>query len=538
MKQPYNTALYMRLSQDDKNFGDSVSIETQRTILRTYARDNGLHVVDEYVDDGWSGTNFDRPAFQRMMEDVDSGKINCIVTKDLSRFGREHIMVDYYLEFEFPQRHVRYIAVAENEDTEKGLTDFVPFKNLFNEWYAKDTSRKIKAALHAKFAAGEHTCTYAPFGYRKDPDIRNHLLIDEETRWIVEKIFEMARHGAGPMKIAKTLCGEHIPTPGWFHYVRGEGFNNIYDGAPEDKAWEWQITHVKNILCDEVYIGNSVHGRQTSISYKNKKSVRKPEELWFRVENTHEPIISKDIFAQVQEQIKHRKRTTKREGTQIFSGLVRCADCGWSMTFATNTSGRKPWRYFNCSYYRQLGKVGGKCSSHYIRYEILYEYVRSQLRRWSRFAQTDEKGLLEYLLQSGDREKAATMKKKAAELSKAEKRRDEVDKLFARLYEDRVTGSISEQNYAMLSQKYQSEQAELSDRIETLKADLSAVKQTEADAEKWIALIKQYSDPDQLDATILNTLIEKIVVHEAEKDETGTRTQDVDIFYRFVGKIA
>ncbi len=202
MKQPYNTALYMRLSRDDEKYGDSVSIETQRTILRQFASDNNLHVVDEYVDDGWSGTNFERPDFKRMMDDVEAGKINCIVTKDLSRFGREHVMMDYYLEFMFPEKHIRYIAVTENEDTEKGLSDFVPFKNLFNEWFAKDTSRKVKAALRAKHAAGERTATYAPLGYKKDPAVKNKIVIDEETRWVVEKIFDLAAHGCGAAKIA------------------------------------------------------------------------------------------------------------------------------------------------------------------------------------------------------------------------------------------------------------------------------------------------------------------------------------------------
>ena len=200
MKQPYNTtiyntALYMRLSRDDENYGDSVSIETQRTILQQYAKEQGLHVVGEYVDDGWSGTNFERPDFQRMMDDMEAGKVNCIVTKDLSRFGREHVMMDYYLEFLFPEKRVRYIAVAENEDTEKGLSDFVPFKNLFNEWFAKDTSRKVKAAFKAKFATGQRIGAYAPIGYRKHPEIKNKLIIDEETRWIVEKIFDLAIDG-------------------------------------------------------------------------------------------------------------------------------------------------------------------------------------------------------------------------------------------------------------------------------------------------------------------------------------------------------
>ena len=199
MKQPnnakiYNTALYMRLSRDDESYGDSVSIETQRTILRQYAAEHGLRVFSEYVDDGWSGTNFERPGFQRMMDDVEAGKVNCVVTKDLSRFGREHVMMDYYLEFVFPEKQVRYIAITENEDTEKGLSDFVPFKNLFNGWYAKDTSRKVKAALHAKFAAEQRTFAYVSLGYKRNPEIKNALAIDEETRGIVEKIFDLTAH--------------------------------------------------------------------------------------------------------------------------------------------------------------------------------------------------------------------------------------------------------------------------------------------------------------------------------------------------------
>ena len=244
MKQPYNTtiyntALYMRLSRDDENYGDSVSIETQRTILQQYAKEQGLHVVGEYVDDGWSGTNFERPDFQRMMDDVDAGKVNCIVTKDLSRFGREHVMMDYYLEFLFPEKRVRYIAVAENEDTEKGLSDFVPFKNLFNEWFAKDTSRKVKAAFKAKFATGQRIGAYAPIGYRKHPEIKNKLIIDEETRWIVEKIFDLAIHGRGAASITRILIMEKVPTPGFINFQRDGTFANIYAGAPEEKSYAW-----------------------------------------------------------------------------------------------------------------------------------------------------------------------------------------------------------------------------------------------------------------------------------------------------------
>ena len=342
----------MRLSRDDKNYGDSVSIETQRTILRQYARDNQLHVADKSIDDGWSGTNFERPSFKRMMDDVEAGKINCIVTKDLSRFGREHVMMDYYLEFVFPEKQVRYIAVAENEDTEKGLSDFVPFKNLFNEWFAKDTSRKVKTAFRATFATRERIFAYAPLGYIRHHEIINSLAIDEESRWIIERILDLAAHGAGAAKITKALIAEKVPTASWINFKRYRKFAHIYEGQPEEKAYAWTISQVKNILRDETYIGNSVHNRQTSISYKNKKRVRKPKEEWFRVENAHEAIISKEVFAQVQEQIANRRRHMKDATTQIFAGLVRCADCGWSMSFETNKSNKTPYSYFDCTSYR------------------------------------------------------------------------------------------------------------------------------------------------------------------------------------------
>ena len=331
MKQPkiYNTAMYMRLSRDDESYGDSVSIETQRTILRKYAAENGLHVVDEYIDDGWSGTNFERPSFKRMMADVDAGKVNCIVTKDLSRFGREHVMMDYYLEFVFPEKQIRYIAVTENEDTERGLSDFVPFKNLFNEWFAKDTSRKVKAALRAKHARGERTFTYAPLGYKRDPEKKNALVIDEDTKWIVEKIFNLAANGAGAGKIRQVLLNEKVPTPGWINYSRYGTFANIYANAPDEKRYDWSLAQVKTMLKDETYIGNTIHNRQTNISYKNKKRVRKPEDEWIRVENTHKAIIGKDLFSQVQEQIAnpHFCRTHKvcrlRQGSEHFDSRAQ-----------------------------------------------------------------------------------------------------------------------------------------------------------------------------------------------------------------------
>ena len=533
MKQPYNTALYMRLSRDDENYGDSVSIETQRTILQQYAKEQELHVGGEYIDDGWSGTTFERPNFKRMMADVDAGRVNCIVTKDLSRFGRDHIMVGYYLEYEFPEKQVRYIAVSENEDTKKGLSDFVPFKNLFNEWFAKDTSRKVKTALHAKFAAGERTFAYAPLGYIRHPEIKNAIGIDVETHWIIKKIFDLAYHGAGAAKIARVLVEEHVPTAGWLNYQRYGTFAHIYEGQPEEKSYAWTLAQVKSILKDETYIGNSVHNKQSNISYKNKKKVRKPEEEWFRVENTHEAIISRKVFEQVQEQIASRRRQQKDATTQFFSGLVKCADCGWSMRFGTNRQNSKPYSHYTCS---QYGQGLRQCSAHYIRYDFLYHYVLTRIQDLSRQAQLDETELLHRLLKGSEQELAANAKRQSAELTRAEKRRTEVDRKFAKLYEDWSDGRITEYNFNMMSQKYQTEQQELTEKIERLSAELESEKQTTVDAETWISLLKQYANPSELTAELLNTLIEKIVIHEATTVD-GMHEQNIDIYYRLIGKI-
>ena len=537
MKQPYNTALYMRLSRDDESYGDSVSIETQRTILRRFAEENNLHVVGEYIDDGWSGTNFDRPNFQRMMQDVEAGKVNCIASKDLSRFGREHIMMDYYLEFVFPEKGIRYIAVSDNEDTEKGLSDFVPFKNLFNEWFAKDTSRKVKNSLHAKFLAGERTFAYAPLGYKRDPDVKNRLVIDEETRWIVEKIFDLAFHGAGAAKITGILLDEQVPTPGWLNYTRYGTFANIYADAPEKKRCAWTVGQVKSIVKNETYIGNSVHGIQTNISYKNKKKIRKPPEEWLRIENTHEAIIPKEVFEQVQEQIASRRRKMKTATTQIFSGLVKCADCGWSMSYGTNNSNSKPFHYFVCTNYRQHGPRHCDCTSHYIRYDTLYAYVLSRLQYWSAQSDMGEEHLKRQLLHANDREQQRMVKMRDAELKRAQKRQKELDRLFSKLYEDWAAERITEYNFKVLSEKYQTEQAEVLEKIERLQAELATEQQTVVNIDQWIGLIQQYAHPEELTAEMLNALIEKIVVHEKTVGADGEKEQTVDIFYRFVGKI-
>lgn len=543
MKQPatqvYNVALYMRLSRDDTNFGDSVSIETQRTLLQQYALEHHLNVYDEYVDDGWSGTNFERPAFKRMLKDIELGKINCVITKDLSRFGREHVMMDYYLEFVFPEKRVRYIAVSENEDTEKGLSDFVPFKNLFNEWYAKDTSRKVKAALKTKFEAGEHCCTYAPLGYIKDSERKNHLIIDPETKWIIEKIFDLALYGKGASSITKQLVDEKVPTPGWVKFQRNGAFAHIYAEAPAERRYAWTIHQVKSILKNELYIGNTIHYQQKTISYKNKKKVNLPSSEWMRVENTHEPIISKEVFQQVQEQISSRRRKCKNGEVKIFAGLVKCADCGWSMGYDIHRSKTKPWGYYHCSKHAQGIRAipGEQCSFHYIRYDVLYSYVLQQIQYWVAQAQYDKESLLRRLLAVDEFERSESEQGRKELIDKMKKRKAEVDMLFTRLYEDWASNRITEYNFDMLSDKYQSEQKELAAKLQEIENVAIVERENEAKAQKWLSLIEQMLTPKELTAELLNTLIEKILIHEAVKNDDGTKTQEIEIYYRYIGKI-
>ena len=504
MKQPnnttiYNTALYLRLSRDDELQGESGSIRTQR-----------------------------------MIDDIEDGRINCVVTKDLSRLGRNYILTGQYTELYFPSKGVRYIAINDNVDTLNGDNELAPFLNILNEMHARQTSKKVKAAFRTRFANGAHYGAYAPLGYRKDPEQTGHLLIDPDTKWIIEKIFELALHGAGAAKITRILMEEKVSTPAWVNFQRNGTFAHVFEGADESKRYQWTISQIKSILKDENYIGNSVHNRQSTVSFKNKKVVRKPESEWFRVENTHEAIITKEKFLQVQEQIAGRRRVCKNGQTQIFAGLIKCADCGWTLSYAENRQNKTPYGYYHCN---KNGQGLGQCSMHYIRYDMLYGYVLSRLQYWSEQVHRDDEKLLQQLLNAGNKERSAAKKQRAVELKKATKRKAEVDGLFTKMYEDWSLGKITEYNFTMLSERFQTEQQELETKIRELQEALSSMEQTESDAGKWVELIKQYSNLTELTTELLNTLIEKIVVHEAVKSPDGCRKQKVDIYYRFIGKI-
>lgn len=530
----YKTALYCRLSRDDELAGESNSITTQKMMLEEYAAENGLAVVDVYVDDGYSGTNFDRPSFQKMIDDIEDGKINCVVTKDLSRLGRNYVLTGQYTDIYFPSKGVRYIAINDNVDSLKGENELAPFLNILNEMHARQTSKKVKAALHTRFANGAHYATYAPLGYIKDPDRKGHLLIDTETEWIIRRIFDLAVHGAGAAKITHILTTEKVPTPGYWNYSRYGTFANIYAGAPPEAAYTWTIAQVKDILKSETYIGNSIHNRQSNISFKNKRVVRKPKAEWYRVESTHDPIISVDDFKKVQEMIVSRRRQRKNGTTQMFAGLLKCADCGWNMAYSMNRQNKTPYAYYHCS---KHGQGLRQCTMHYIRFDTLYATVLLRLNHWVKEAREDERRLLERLLDANDRQRVITRKQQETELKRAQKRRNEIDGLFAKMYEDRMKQRITEHNFNMLTERYQKEQSELEAKLADLNRELNTAVEAESDTKKWIELLRQYDEITELTAELLNTLIEKILIHEAHKDENGTRIQEIEIFYRFIGKI-
>lgn len=336
-------------------------------------------------------------------------------------------------------------------------------------------------------------------------------------------------------KIAKQLISEEVPTPSWINFQKYGTFAHIFADEPESKRYAWTIAQVKTILKNEVYIGNSVHYKQSTVSFKSKKKVRKPESEWFRVEDTHEPIIEKEVFYQVQEQIKARRRKRKDSTTQIFAGLVKCADCGWSMRYGTNKANKTPYSYFACSFYGQFGK--GYCSMHYIRYDVLYQAVLERLQYWAKAVRQDEEMVLKKIQKAGNAERIHAKKKAVSALNKAENRQKEVDRLFMKMYEDRANEKITERNFVMLSSRYQQEQVELEEQITSLRDELHKMEQEMVGAEKWIELIKEYSVPKELTAPLLNAMIEKILIHAPQTDENGERTQEIEIYYRFIGKV-
>ncbi len=534
------TALYCRLSKDDGNYGDSSSIQTQKEILARYATDNGFGNISYYVDDGYSGTNFNRPDFQRLLTDIENGEISVLITKDLSRLGRNYLETGVYLELYFPEHNVRYIAINDSVDTINTETvDYTPFRNIANELYAKDTSKKIRSAKRARMQAGMYVAPLAPYGYKKDPADYHRLVIDERYAPNVRRIFELAKEGLGVTRIAGYMNAQHILTPGAVNETGG--FERWYNGADDPKRYEWGPHAIRNILRNPVYAGHLVTNKVLKPSFKSKKRFSVLPENYIIVENIHEPIVSPQDFELVQKLItSHRCTPDQSDGWEnIFAGLIKCEDCGRSMSLHKTKRIKRDdpidMYCLMCNTYKTHGT--SDCTAHKVEVRDLYQEVLADIRRHARAAFKDDAKMTDNLLKqlgAGKKKQSGIITK---ELKEKKTRLSEVDRLFQKLYEDRVKGNISDRNYQMMNQRYEEEQTALQRRIEEISTLLIEEDSKSDNAEQFIKLIKEYAGIKKLDAALLNTLVEKITVGEKKETEDGA-TQEIKIYYKFIGNIS
>lgn len=524
------TALYPRLSRDDDMQGDSNSIVNQKEFLTKFAKDSGFTNTKFYVDDGYSGTNFNRPGFQDMIKDIEAGNIGAVIVKDMSRLGRDYLQVGFYTESFFPEYGVRFIAINDGVDSAKGENEFTPFRNIMNEWYAKDISKKIKSAYRTKALNGEFTGSYAPYGYMKSPENKHKLIPHPETADNVKRIFEMAASGMTPFKIAKALKQDGLLKPR--AYTMQETGGKYTTGNNIKYPYDWSTKTIITIIQNKVYLGHMVSNKNTTKSFKSKKLVAVEENDWIIVENTHEPLIEQYTFEQAQKVTEVKRRTETGE-PHIFAGLLRCSDCGKAMHYLKRRD-RTYSATYSCNTYSRYGKE--YCSMHYIRYEVLYDIVLENIRTYANLAKNHEREFIEALCKLGNDNTKKQLWQYEKDIFKAEKRLSEVSLIIKRLYEDNVTGKLTDERFCELSKDYEAESAELKKRVIEAQKMLTSYKDANNNSAQFTRLIKKYFDIEQLDAAMLNELISKIIVYERDVVE-GSRRQLVDIYYNFVGVI-
>lgn len=524
------TACYCRLSCDDDLDGDSNSIRNQKMLLQKYADENHLRNVRFYVDDGFSGSNFERPDFKRMLSDVEDGKISTVIVKDMSRFGRDHILVGYYTKYYLAEADVRFIAIYDQVDSEKNPDDDItPFKNILNEMYAKDCSKKIKAVFKAKGNAGKHLASIPPLGYKKDPENKEKWIIDEKGAETVREIFKLCVQGFGPTQIARILTEREVDTPAV--YLHKNGLPTAL--KLNERSNIWSPTSISHILADVSYLGHTVNFKFNKKSYKSRRRIPTKKEDWVIFEDTQEAIIDKQTFETVQKIRQAKRRPTDMGEMSPLSGLVYCADCGKKM-YLCRCSTTKQKEFFNCSSYRkQLKKT---CTSHHITVEALSVLIQDDLRRTIYFAQQQRELFLQTLRKNAATRTEKELKEYSKEIKTSEERIERLDKIIESLYEDKVEGKISEERYLKMSDTYETEQADLKGRVKTLKSEISKAKEDDDKILDFMMLIYKYNSFEELTPEILRAFIEKVVVHEKTKVD-GHYRQTVEIFYNFVGAI-
>ena len=522
--------LYERLSRDDNLEGESYSIGNQKNLLPKVAKEKGYTNLVHFLDDGISGVTMDRPGFNDMMEQLAAGKAAAVFVKDLSRLGRNYIEVGRLTEEFFPEHDIRLVAVSDNIDTAEGENELAPIRNLFNEWYARDISKKRRISNKIKGNAGEPMGP-PPYGYKKDPDDPKRWVVDEEAAQVVRRIFRMTVDGYGTEQIATILSEEKVLTP--IAYWREKGVNR--PGKSKLRGpYMWNSSTITHILSLQEYCGDILNFKTYSKSYKNKKRLANDRENWVIFQDVHDPIIERAVFEQVQQKRgKIRKRRTHEGERNMFSGLLVCADCGHNLHFHFN-QGNPDIKYFNCSNYK--GNRGSCTSTHYVRVDFLEQVVLGEIRRLTKFASQFEDEFVKAVIGHSQQAEATDRKLKEKELKALQARDEELDGLFERIYEDNVSGKLSDDRFARMSRRYEEEQKELAEKIKALRAEIDKQSSQSMTTDMFISLVRKYTRARKLTPRMLNELIEKIEVFNAEKID-GVWEQRLRIHYNCVGVI-
>ncbi len=511
-------AIYCRLSKDDIAANEeSSSILTQKIMLEKYAKEHHWLIHDYYIDDGWSGTNFNRPEFQRLLVDIENKKINAVLVKDLSRLGRNYILTGHYTEIFFPAKNVRFIAIDDGIDTLNNNNDIAPFKNILNEMYAKDISKKIRSAVKTRKEKGEFLSNYAPYGYKKNPDNKNKLIIDELSASIVKNIFEMALSGIGSVKIAKKLNRDKILPPLEYRKMRL--------GQQPNYQKIWGADAILKILKNRIYVGDMVQGLYECSQFKRTPSKRKPKDDWLITPNTHEPIVPLDTWDKVQRIIAEHHKVNHSQKPHLFSGFLKCNECGYAVSFSASHM----VEYYSCAQYRRFGKQ--VCSSHYIRKDELQQYVVGEIKKYANMAKRN-RSELEFLLESRNKNELTDLNLRLSTLTA---RSCEITNLMKQLYEDNVNQKISDKVFSTLLSEYEAEQIEVESNLKMANDRMQAIKNYTSDSVKWINTIKNYSNISDLNREILTELIDKILISEEKTD--GKRKINIKIHFLYVGEM-
>jgi len=524
------TAIYCRLSRDDEQAGESNSIVNQKAILKKYAKEQGFRNIQFFVDDGFSGANFNRPEWQRMITMVEADQIGVLLAKDMSRIGRNYLEVGFYTEILFPKHNVRFIAINSGVDSANQMdNDFTPFLNIINEFYVKDSSKKVKASMKQKGESGEYLTTNPPYGYMKDPDNpKKHWIIDDEAAAVVRQIFAWCMEGYGPSQIAHKLKTAKVdcPTVHWAKMGR-----NAPAKTPDD-PYDWAPRTISGILEKPEYLGHMVNFRTRRQSYKSKKKIENPQSEWKIFENIHDAIVDEETFYRVQELRKNKRRPSRTGKSNMFSGVVRCADCGEKLYYCTSNSFESRQDHFVCSTSRKKGK--DVCDTHFIRAVVLEEGTLQHMRMVISCVASYEDAFRRALGAKRSAEAKKELSAKKRTLQKSENRLAELDRLFKRIYEDMVNGKLSEARFQMLSEDYEQEQADLRIKIDMLEEEIQNQEDQADNVDKFIRQAKKYLHLEKLTPAVLNDLVNAVYVHAPDKS-SGHRVQDVEISYNYIG---